>query len=197
MGNPKPFSQKALTLFQSSISAQPNDEQETEGSGSQLVKQHEAMEAKLNPEVVAMGNWNPLSIESKLARKAKKEAFYARLAIFRDNVEAIRKANRVMNNAAVIKIVTAAEAFIVDVRSQIEVTKQRILADAQRDLLDNLNVSLEELERYRSTLVEDFVEPMAEKLCNDFAERVHKIGGFDFEFDKSELLRLDLSALPS
>lgn len=188
--------QEALQILRRNGKSAVGGEQ-LSGASIQLAKAQEDVERRIEPSVVSKGNWNPLSLESRFARKAREEAFNARLAVFLDNVRAVRAANQALNHAAVAEVLSAAETFLIEVRGLAEVEKQRILNEARRSLLDELDRSLEDLERYRGRLPEEVLQAMEDVIYRDFAERVQKVAGLDFEFDKSDLMRIDLSAFSS
>lgn len=132
------------------------------------------------------------SVENKMRRKAVREALEARLSIFRDNIESIRTANRVMNNAAIIQVMNAAENFITQVRKNAEIEKQDILYHGQEELMLVLSQHLNKLSTMRQNgiLPDEIIEAQETGALNDFANRSMKIAGLDFEFDKSKLLKI-------
>ena len=106
------------------------------------------IDQETNVDFVGKGSRNPLSIESQIRREALKTALEARLTIFRDNVDAVRTANRVLNNAAIIQLMTAAESWIMDLRTMAEVEKQRVVDRAKNRLLETLEERILDIEVY-------------------------------------------------
>lgn len=183
-------SEKALRILRGA--------RENSGSGADSAQGHaieqqrrEVVE-RTNPDAVAPSTlkfWTP---EAHARRVARREALEARLALFRDNVDSIRTANRVMNNAAIIHVMSAAEKFITQIRAISEVEKQAILYSAQTDLLSTLRAALVELETLRAEggLPDQVLDQRTENSINEYAERSVKIAGLDFEFEKTSLLKL-------
>lgn len=156
-----------------------------------IAAQRRQVEKSTNPDFVTQKK-GLFSIENKMRRKAVKEALEARLSIFRDNIESIRTANRVMNNAAIIQVMTAAENFIIQVRNNAEIEKQDILNQAQEELMRVLSKHLYSLNNMRQngTLPEELIDARETMAMNEFVDRAIKMAGLDFEFDKSKLLKI-------
>jgi hypothetical protein len=156
-----------------------------------IAEQRRQVERATNPDFVTKTKgW--ISPEGRMRRKAVREALEGRLTIFRDNIEAIRTANRVMNNAAIVQVMTAAETYIVQIRNAAEVEKQDILFRSQENLMYVLANHLASLSKMREQeiLPEELIEAREFMAYNEFAERAAKLAGLDFEFDKKKLLNL-------
>jgi predicted DNA-binding protein len=155
-------------------------------------KQREEIDSRTNPDMVVPQHWNPLSREAKTRRQALREAMEARLTIFRDNILAVRVSNRVMNNAAIVQVMSAAEDFIIEVRAISENRRHKTLSDGQLHLLSTLKGELEELKQLsnRGGLPQDVLDARIDNALAEYARRSLKIAQLDFEFDKSALLRL-------
>jgi hypothetical protein len=125
---------EALKTLRSQLGAAkpPNDVRMVGRQKKELIDQ------ETNVDFVGKKNRNPLSSESQIRREALRTSLEARLTIFRDNVDAVRTANRVLNNAAIIQLMTAAESWIVDIRTMSEVEKQRVIDRAKNHLLETL-----------------------------------------------------------
>ncbi|HZS46009.1 MAG TPA: hypothetical protein VFC63_12970 [Blastocatellia bacterium] len=153
--------------------------------------QQRIIQENTDPSLVTNGSWKFWSPEARMRREAVKTALEARLTIFRDNIEAVRTTNRVLNNAAIIAVMTSAEEFIMEVRSLSETQKQDTLFRAQDQLLAVLNNHLNDLEvRQMQGMPEQIIELRVANAINEYAERSAKIAGLDFEFDKKRLLSL-------
>jgi hypothetical protein len=150
------------------------------------------IDQETNVDFVGKKSRNPLSIESQIRREAVKTSLEARLTIFRDNVDAVRTANRVLNNAAIIQLMTAAESWIMDLRTMAEVEKQRVVDRAKNRLLETLEERILDIEvfRQRGIVPEEIMEVMQNNAFNEFAERAARIVEFDFEFSKDKLLNI-------
>lgn len=176
------------------LRGQPPNQDRAGGRYDAIDEQKKKVLRETNPDFVAPSTRliDVFSPEARLRRAAVRTALEARLAIFRDNIEAIRTANRVMNNAAIVQVMIAAENFIVQIRSDAEMEKANILDSAQNQLLEQLGDHLDDLERIRQrgTVPEELVDVRFENAMNDYATRCIKIAGLDFEFDKTKLLNL-------
>jgi hypothetical protein len=162
-------------------------------TGTSLDKAQRSILARTNPDVVATPSWKIFGPEARGRREALKASVDGRLQIFRDNIEAVTKTNRVLNNAAIIKVMTAAEQFIVEIRGAAEVEKHATLATRHVELLRTLQDHLDELKQIACNADPEFVkivEARMEGAINEYAERCLKIAGLDFEFDKKKLLQL-------
>lgn len=174
------------------LRGQPSPDDEAGGSINVIDEQRRRVQRETNPDFVAPRTGKFWTVEAKKRREAVRAALDARLAVFRDNIEAIRTANRVMNNAAIIQVMIAAENFITQIRSEAELEKQELLSRAQNQLLELLGDNLADLERIRANgrVPEELVDIRIDNAINEYADRGMKIAGLDFEFDKSKLLSL-------
>jgi hypothetical protein len=150
------------------------------------------VDQETNVDFVGKKSRNPLSFESQIRREALKASLEARLTIFRDNVDAVRTANRVLNNAAIIQLMTAAESWIMDVRTMAEVEKQRVVDRAKNHLLETLEERILDIEvfRERAIVPEEILQVMQNNAFNEFAWRAAKIVELNFEFAKDKLLNI-------
>lgn len=155
-------------------------------------KQREEIESRTNADMVVPQHWNPLSREAKIRRQARREALEARLTIFRDNILAVRVSNRVMNNAAIVQVMSAAEDFIIEVRAISENRRRKTLRDAQLHLLATLKGELSELKQLSEAggLPQDVLDARVDNALAEYARSSLKIANLDFEFDKTALLKL-------
>ena len=179
---------EALKTLRSQLGAAkpPNDVRMVGRQKKELIDQ------ETNVDFVGKKNRNPLSIESQIRREALRTSLEARLTIFRDNVDAVRTANRVLNNAAIIQLMTVAESWIVDIRTMSEVEKQRVIDRAKNHLLETLEERILDIEvfRQRGIVPEEIMEVMQNNAFNEFAWRASRIVEFDFEFSKDKLLNI-------
>ena len=179
---------EALKTLRSQLGAAkpPNDVRMVGRQKKELIDQ------ETNVDFVGKKNRNPLSIEAQIRREALRTSLEARLTIFRDNVDAVRTANRVLNNAAIIQLMTAAESWIVDIRTMSEVEKQRVIDSAKNNLLETLEERILDIEifRQRGIVPEEIMDVMQNNAFNEFASRASRIVEFDFEFSKDKLLNI-------
>jgi hypothetical protein len=179
---------EALKTLRSQLGAAkpPNDVRMVGRQKKELIDQ------ETNVDFVGKKNRNPLSIEAQIRREALRASLEARLTIFRDNVDAVRTANRVLNNAAIIQLMTAAESWIVDIRTMSEVENQRVIDRAKNHLLETLEQRILDIEifRQRGIVPEEIMDVMQNNAFNEFAFRASRIVEFDFEFSKDKLLNI-------
>jgi hypothetical protein len=179
---------EALKTLRSQVGAvkQPTDVRMVGRQKKELIDQ------ETNVDFVGKKSRNPLSIESQIRREALRTSLEARLTIFRDNVDAVRTANRVLNNAAIIQLMTAAESWIVDIRTMSEVEKQRVIDRAKNHLLETLEERILDIEifRQRGIVPVEIMDVMQNNAFNEFAWRASRIVEFDFEFSKDKLLNI-------
>lgn len=161
-------------------------------SDGKLVGRRNLIDQETNADFVGRKTRNPLSFESQIRREALRASLEARLTIFRDNVDAVRTANRVLNNAAIIQLMTAAESWIMDVRAMAEVEKQRVVDRAKNHLLETLEGRILDLEVFceRAIVPEEILQVMQNNAFNEFAYRAAKIAELNFEFAKDKLLNI-------
>jgi len=180
--------EEALKLLRSQVGAAKAPRE----AGMVGLQKKALIDQETNVDFVGKKSRNPLSIESQIRREALKTSLEARLTIFRDNVDAVRTANRVLNNAAIIQLMTAAESWIMDLRTMAEVEKQRVVDRAKNRLLETLEERILDIEvfRQRGIIPEQIMEVMQNNAFNEFAERAARIVEFDFEFSKDKLLNI-------
>jgi len=157
-----------------------------------LRQKKDLVDQETNVDFVGKKTRNTLSIESVARREALKASLEARLTIFRDNIDAVRTANRVLNNAAIIQLMTAAEAWIMDIRTMAEVEKQKVVDRAKNHLLETLEDRILDIEvfRQRGIVPEAIMEVMQNNAFNEFAWRAARIVELNFEFSKDKLLNI-------
>src|SRR5215469_4847723 len=179
---------EALKLLRSQVGAAKAPRE----AGMVGLQKKELIDQETNVDFVGKKSRNPLSIESQIRREALRTSLEARLTIFRDNVDAVRTANRVLNNAAIIQLMTAAESWIMDIRTLAEVEKQRVIDRARNRLLETLEERILDIEvfRQRGIVPDEIMEAMQNSAFNEFAWRAARIVEFDFEFSKDKLLNI-------
>jgi hypothetical protein len=185
------ISDKALRILRSArTEALTNDNRAPSNAIER--KRREVLE-RTNADVVAQPTWRFWSAEARYRKLAKNKALEARLGVFQDDVQSVRAANRVMNNAALVGVMTAAEQFIVQLRAICDVGKQAVLEGAQIDLLSSLRLHLSEVEALRDQggIPDAILDQRIEDALEQYAARSIKIAALDFEFDKKPLLKVN------
>jgi hypothetical protein len=184
-------SEKALRILRSARNQPTTNDGLAPGSVIER-KRREVLE-RTNPNVVAESTWKFWTPEARYRKLAKNDALETRLTAFRDGAQTVLTANKVMNHAALIAVMTAAERFIVEIRAICEVEKQALLEASQIDLLSSLRLHLSEVEilREQGGIPDAILDQRFEDALNQYAERSIKIAGLGFEFDKSSLLKLN------
>jgi hypothetical protein len=87
---------------------------------------------------------------------------------------------------------TAAEAWIMDIRTMAEVEKQKVVDRAKNHLLETLEDRILDIEvfRQRGIVPESIMEVMQNNAFNEFAWRASRIVELNFEFSKDKLLNI-------
>ena len=121
-------------------------------TGGLTATQKEDLEKKSDPGFVASRSRNPFSLQSKMRRAAEQSAFEGRLEIFKDQIQAVRKSNELLNRAAIAQVAVAAETFLTGLVAEAAKIKHSVKQDAIDGLTDRLEqklVNLADQERDR------------------------------------------------
>lgn len=132
----------------------------------------------------------PWSERARVRAKARQASLDARLEIFKDDLRSIRIANEVLNRAATMRAVEAAEIAIFEIRSLGETTRLSILNRAQLDMTRQFVGQLEAIESFRSRLTDEVLDALKERALTEFTERMNRVSKADLEFNKADILRL-------
>jgi len=132
----------------------------------------------------------PWSERARVRARAREASFDARLEIFKDDLRAIRIANEVLNRAATMRAVEAAEIAIFEIRSTGETIRFSILNRAQLDMTRQFVGQLESIESFRGRLTDEVLDALKERALSEFTERMNRASKADLEFAKTEILRL-------
>jgi hypothetical protein len=150
------------------------------------------MRLRSNPDRVAQGGLFslPWSSEARARSEARQASLRARLDIFRDDLRAIRIANEVLNRAATMRAIEAAETAIFEIRCVGEAARLAILNRAQLAMTRQWLSQLEAIESFRGRISAEVLDALKERSLNEFCERMNRASKADVEFTKSEILRL-------
>lgn len=132
----------------------------------------------------------PWSESARVRARARQASFEARLEIFKDDLRAIRIANEVLNRAATMRAVEAAEIAIFEIRSLGETTRFAILNRAQLDMTHQFVEQLESIETFRGRLTDEILNALKERALTEFTERMNRASKSDLEFAKADILKL-------
>jgi hypothetical protein len=165
-------------------------------TGGLTATQREDLEKKSDPGFVAGKSRNPFSLQSKMRRAAEQSAFEGRLEIFKDQIQAVRKSNELLNRAAIAQVAVAAETFLTGLVADAERIKHSVKQDALSGLTDRLEQKLIELDgrRKRAILLPDMIDALQERAITDFAASAAKIAEVDVVFAKDKLLSIEFSS---
>jgi hypothetical protein len=165
-------------------------------TGGLTATQKEDLEKKSDPGFVAGKSRNPFSLQSKMRRAAEQSAFEGRLEIFKDQIQAVRKSNELLNRAAIAQVAVAAETFLTGLVADAERIKHSVKQDAIDGLTDRLEQKLIDLDgrRKRGVLPADMIEALQDRAINDFAISAGKITEVDVVFAKDKLLSIEFSS---
>jgi hypothetical protein len=132
----------------------------------------------------------PWSSEARARSQARQASLQARLDIFQDDLRAIRIANEVLNRAATMRAVEAAETAIFEIRCAGETARLAILNRAHLAMTRQFLSQLESIESFRGRISAEVLDALKERALNEFCDRMNRASKADVEFAKSEILRL-------
>lgn len=165
-------------------------------AGSLTTTQKEELEKRSNPSFVAEKSWNPFSSQSKMRNKAEMVAYEGRLEIFRDQIQALRKSNELLNRAAIAQVAVAAETFLTGLLAEAGKIKFAVKQDAIDGLKDRLEQALIDIaeRRKRGVLPADMLDALQNRALNDFAADASEIAKTNVVFAKDKLLSIEFDA---
>lgn len=132
----------------------------------------------------------PWSETARVRAAAREAAFEARLDIFRDDLRAIRIANEVLNRAATMRAVEAAEIAIFEIRALGETTRLAILNHAQLEMTRFFVRQLETIDGFRGRVTPEILDALKERALNELTDRMNRASRADLEFNRQEILKL-------
>lgn len=150
------------------------------------------LRVRADPEQVAPASrlelpWSPAA---RVRGEARAIAFEARLDIFRDDLRAIRIANEVLNRAATMRAVEAAESAIFEIRTLGELARFAILNRAQLEMTRQFVGQLESIESFRGRVTTEILDALKERALHEFTTRMNRASKADVEFAKADILKL-------
>lgn len=149
------------------------------------------LEERSDPHWVARARrirW-PWSPESRVVRQANGLSLEARLEIFRDDLRAIQASNRVLNHAATIRAVEAAEAAMFEMRCVSEAARFAIVDRTQLEMSQQFPASLELLESFRGSASPEMLDAIKEQALHTFSAWMNRLAKADRELPLDELLK--------
>lgn len=161
-------------------------------STDKLERLNHELRVRSDPDRVVPGG-APLLPWSRAARargEARQASLQARLDIFRDDLRAIRIANEVLNRAATMRAVEAAETAIFEIRCAGETARLAILNRAHLEMTRHFLAQLETIEGFRGRVSAEVLDALKERALNEFCTRMNRASKADVEFSKSDILRL-------
>lgn len=165
-------------------------------TGGLATTQREELDKKADPNFVTSKSWNPFSQRTRMYRSAEKAAYDGRLEMFKDQIQAVRKSNEVLNRASIAQIATAAETFLTGLAADAVRLKHKVRQDALEGRTDGLEQALISLDerRKRGVLPLDMIEALQSNALNAFATDAAKIVAIDVVFKKERLLSIEFSS---
>jgi len=150
------------------------------------------LRVKADPDRVAPHNgmqfpWSP---QARARARARDLSLEARLDVFRDDLRAIRIANEVLNRAATMRAVEAAETAIFEIRTLGETARFAILNRAHLEMTRHFVQQLESIEGFRGRLSPEVLDALKERALNEFTARMNRASKADVEFSKTDILKL-------
>jgi len=132
----------------------------------------------------------PWSPEARVRAQARQASLEARLDIFRDDLRAIRIANEVLNRAATMRAVEAAETAIFEIRCLGETARLAILNRTHLEMTRQFLAQLETIESFRGRVSTEILDALKERALNEFTARMNRASKADVEFSKADILKL-------
>jgi hypothetical protein len=150
------------------------------------------LERRSDPERVApsrplQSHW---SREARARSRARDLALEARLDVFQDDLRAIRIANEVLNRAATMRAVEAAETAIFEIRCSGETARFSILNRTHLAMTRCFLRQLEMYESFRGQASPEVIDALKERALNEFTARMNRASKSDVEFSKTDILKL-------
>lgn len=132
----------------------------------------------------------PFSREARARSQARDASLQARLDIFRDDLRAIRIANEVLNRAATMRAVEAAETAIFEIRCLGETARFAILNRTHLEMTRQFLEQIDSIETFRGRVSGEVLDALKERSLNEFSARMNRASKADVEFSRSDILRL-------
>ena len=158
-----------------------------------LEKLSRELRLRSDPDRVAPGgalSLLPWSREAHVRSQAREASLQARLEIFQDELRALRIANELLNRAATMRAVEAAETALFEIRCAGQAARLAILNRAHLAMTRQFVSQLESIESYRGRISDEVLEALKERALNEFCDRMNRASKADVEFSKTEILRL-------
>jgi hypothetical protein len=132
----------------------------------------------------------PWSPEARVRSQARAAALEARLDIFRDDLRSIRIANEVLNRAATMRAVEAAETAIFEIRCLGETARFAILNRTHLEMTQHFLAQIEAIEGFRGRVSNEIIDALKERALAEFTARMNRASKADIEFAKNDILKL-------
>lgn len=160
-------------------------------SETSLERVSQELQIRSDPNRVAAGaiTW-PWSREGRARSQARDLSIQARLDIFKDDLRSIRIANEVLNRAATMRAVEAAETAIFEIRCLGETARFAILNRTHLEMTRQFVSQLETLEGFRGRVTTEILDALKERALNEFTARMNRASKSDVEFSKADILKL-------
>jgi hypothetical protein len=167
---------------------EPADEE----ADGRLQRVSQELQVRSDPNRVApagAASW-PWSREGRARSQARDLSLQARLDVFKDDLRAIRIANEVLNRAATMRAVEAAETAIFEIRCLGETARFAILNRTHLEMTRQFLSQLETLESFRGRVTTEILDALKERALNEFTARMNRASKADVEFAKADILKL-------
>jgi hypothetical protein len=132
----------------------------------------------------------PWSAAARTRAAARDAALAVRLDLFRDDLHAIRLANQVLNRAAAMRAVEAAEAAIFEIHARGEAFRLSLVNRAQLEMTSEFLAQLEALDRFRERCPEPILDALKERALAEFTARLNAASASPPMFPREEILSL-------
>jgi hypothetical protein len=125
---------------------------------------------------------------SKAGREAEELRRQAELDLFRCTLETVRQARQTLDQAAGLRVVEAAEAFVFEVRAQGERRRFQLLTDAHREMTVLFLEQLRWIEEQRGACSAEMLDALKERALSELTAAMNRLSKSDVEFDRKPFL---------
>ena len=161
-----------------------------------IIRANAELRRRIDPERVASVQTSviPWSRESKARAKARAAARSlsrgTQLDIFKDDLRSIRIANEMLNRAATMRAVEAAETTIFEIRCRGESIRLSTINRIQLDMTRQFVEQLQSLESFKGRMSDEILDALKERAFSEFTMRMNRASKADAGFQKSDTLKM-------
>ena len=125
---------------------------------------------------------------AKMSREADDLRRQAELGLYRRTLETICQARRALDQAAGLRVVEAAEAFVLEVRSEGERHRFQLLTEVQREMTVLFLDQLRWIEEQRGACSSEMLDALKQRALSELTAAMNRLSKSDVEFDHTPFL---------